>query len=156
MSKTVNHKALEGLVGSHLGQSDWFTVDQERIDRFADVTLDHQYVHVDAERARQTPFGTTIAHGFLTLSLLVHLCLDFIPRIENTRLMINYGFEKVRFIAPVKVDSRIRARGRLARVEERKAGQFLLGVDVEVEIEGEAKPALVAEWLSLHIVGEAS
>lgn len=153
MSKTIDKKALEGLVGSDLGRSDWFTVDQERIDRFADVTLDHQYVHVDAERARQTPFGTTIAHGFLTLSLLVHLCLDFIPKLEDTRLMVNYGFDKVRFIAPVKVGSRIRAHGRLSRVDERKPGQFLLGVDVEVEIEGEAKPALVAEWLSLHIVG---
>lgn len=155
VKETIDKQALLGLVGQALGESEWFTIDQERIDRFADVTLDHQYVHVDPERARETPFGTTIAHGFLTLSLLVHLCLDFIPTVENRCLVVNYGFDKVRFIAPVRVDSRIRARGRLERVEERKAGQFLLTVGIEVEIEGEKKPALVAEWLSLHIVEES-
>lgn len=155
MSEEVDKQSLQSIVGQGLGESAWFEIDQDRIDRFADVTLDHQYVHVDPERARQTPFGTTIAHGFLTLSLLVHLCLDFIPKLEDTRLMVNYGFDKVRFIAPVKVGSRIRARGRLEAAEERKPGQFLLTVGVEVEIEGERKPALVAEWLSLHIVEPA-
>lgn len=155
VSTQMDRQSLQQLVGQELGESGWFTIDQDRINRFADVTLDHQFVHVDPQRARETPFGSTIAHGFLTLSLLVHLCLDFIPKLEGTGLMVNYGFDKIRFIAPVKVGSRIRARGRLDAVEERKAGQFLLSVGVEVEIEGQAKPALAAEWLSLHI-GAAS
>jgi acyl dehydratase len=151
VSTQMNRQSLEELIGRELGESDWFTIDQDRIDRFADVTLDHQFVHVDPERARDTPFGATIAHGFLTLSLLVHLCLPFIPKLESTRLMVNYGFDKARFVAPVKVGSRVRARGSLKAVEERKPGQFLLTVDVEVEIEGQNKPALAAQWLSLHI-----
>jgi acyl dehydratase len=148
----ISKAELERWVGRDLGVSEWFTIDQARIDRFADVTEDHQYVHVDSKRAAATPFGTTIAHGFLTLSLLVHLCLDFIPKLAGTSLMLNYGFDKVRFVAPVKVGSRVRAAGRLGAVSERKAGQVLLRVDVEVEIENGTKPALVAEWLSLHVV----
>lgn len=146
----VNAEELQRLVGQPLGVSDWFEIDQERVNAFADVTLDHQFVHIDVERASQTPFGGTIAHGFLTLSLLVHLCLDFIPKLDGTTLLVNYGFEKVRFVAPVRVGSRVRAHGRLKDAEQRKPGQFLLNVAVEVEIENEDKPALVAEWLSLH------
>ena len=141
------------MVGRELGTSDWFLIDQQRVDEFADVTLDHQFVHVDPERAKATPFGGTIAHGFLTLSLLVHLCLPFIPTLENRKLVVNYGFDKVRFAAPVKVGKRIRASASLGEVTERKVGQVVLRVDVTVEIEGDDKPALVAEWLSLHVVG---
>jgi acyl dehydratase len=140
------------MVGRQLGVSPWFLIDQERVDAFADVTLDHQFVHVDPERAKATPFGGTIAHGFLTLSLLVHLCLPFIPVLANRKLVVNYGFDKIRFAAPVKVGKRIRVAGTLGEVSERKPGNVVMRVDVAVEIEGEDKPALVAEWLSLHVV----
>jgi len=152
MTSEIDKQALAQLVGEHLGTSAWFEIDQERVDRFADVTIDHQFVHVDPERARETPFGGTIAHGFLTLSLLVHLCLDFIPKLAGTKLMVNYGFDRIRFIAPVRVGRKIRAHGRLKEAVERKPGQYLFTVDVEVEIEGEKKPALQAEWLSLHLL----
>jgi acyl dehydratase len=152
MAQTVTREELSGRIGQPLGTSEWFLVDQARVNEFADVTLDHQFLHVDAERARATPFGGTIAHGFLTLSLLVHLCLPFIPELANRRLLVNYGFDKVRFAAPVKVGKRIRAVGTLGDVSERKPGNVILRVDVTVEIEGEDKPALVAEWLSLHVV----
>ena len=153
MAQTVTREELTGMVGRQLGVSDWFLIDQERVDAFADVTLDHQFVHVDPERAKATPFGGTIAHGFLTLSLLVHLCLPFIPEPANRKLIVNYGFEKIRFAAPVKVGKRIRVVGKLGDVAERKPGNIVMRVDVTVEIEGEDKPALVAEWLSLHVVG---
>ena len=153
MRPEVSVEDLKGRVGQPLGTSQWMTIDQQRIDRFADVTEDHQFVHVDPERAAQTPFGGTIAHGLLTLSLIVHLCLDFVPKIEATKLLVNYGFDRVRFVAPVRVGKRIRATGTLADVIERKAGQFLLKLDVTIEVEGETKPALTAEWLSLHVVG---
>ena len=153
MAQTVTRQELEGKVGQKLGVSDWFLIDQARVNEFADVTLDHQFVHVDLEKARKSPFGGTIAHGFLTLSLLVHLCLPFIPNLANRKLLVNYGFDKIRFAAPVKVGKRIRAAGTLAEVSERKPGNVIIRVDVSVEIEGEDKPALVAEWLSLHVVG---
>jgi acyl dehydratase len=153
MARTVTREQLDRLVGERLGVSDWFLVDQERVNRFADVTLDHQFIHVDAERAKATPFGGTIAHGFLTLSLLVPLCLDFIPVLANRKLVVNYGFDKVRFVAPVRVGKRVRAQSTLAEVTERKPGNMLMKIDVTVEIENEDKPALVAEWLSMHVVG---
>ena len=152
MTATVTRQQLAALVGHELGVSKWFTIDQARVNAFADVTLDHQFIHVDPERARATPFKGTIAHGFLTLSLLVPLCLPFIPEPANRQLVVNYGFDKIRFVAPVRVGKRIRARGTLGAVDERKPGQLQLRVDVTVEIEGEDKPALVAEWLSLHVV----
>jgi acyl dehydratase len=153
VAQTVTRQELEGKVGQELGVSDWFLIDQARVNEFADVTLDHQFVHVDLEKAKKTPFGGTIAHGFLTLSLLVHLCLPFIPNLANRKLLVNYGFDKVRFSAPVKVGKRIRAVGTLGDVAERKAGNVIIRVDVSIEIEGESKPALVAEWLSLHVLG---
>lgn len=149
----VTRHELEQRVGELLGVSDWFEIDQARVDAFADVTLDHQFVHVDPERARDTPFGGTIAHGFLTLSLFVHLCLGFVPVLADRKLLVNYGFDKVRFVAPVRVGKRIRARGTLAGVEERRPGQIVMRIDVTIEIENEDKPAVVAEWLSLHMVG---
>jgi acyl dehydratase len=153
MAQTVTREELSARIGERLGVSDWFLVDQERVNRFADVTLDHQFVHVDPERARSTPFGGTIAHGFLTLSLLVPLCLDYIPVLANRTLLVNYGFDKIRFVAPVRVGKRIRAGGTLTEVSERKPGNVIIKIDVSVEIENEDKPALVAEWLSLHVVG---
>jgi acyl dehydratase len=153
VAQTVTRQELTAMVGRELGVSPWFEIDQGRVDQFADVTLDHQFVHVDRERAKATPFGGTIAHGFLTLSLLVHLCLPFIPELANRKLIVNYGFDKVRFAAPVRVGKRIRAKATLGEVTERKPGNVVMRVDVTVEIEGEDKPALVAEWLSLHVVG---
>lgn len=153
MTQTVTREQLERMKGERLGVSEWFLVDQERVNRFADVTLDHQFIHVDLTRAKETPFGGTIAHGFLTLSLLVPLCLEFIPVLANRTLVVNYGFDKVRFVAPVRVGKRIRAVSTLTEVSERKPGQVIMKIDVTVEIESEDKPALVAEWLSLHVVG---
>jgi acyl dehydratase len=153
MTATVTRQALMRKVGEQLGVSDWFLIDQERVDRFADVTLDHQFVHVDPARASATPFGGTIAHGLLTLSMIVHLTAPLVPKLEGTTLLVNYGFDRVRFSAPVRVGKRIRAVTRLAGVEERKPGQLIVKLDVTIEIEGEGKPALVAEWLSLHVVG---
>jgi acyl dehydratase len=153
MAKPTTRAELESKVGTQLGVSDWLLIDQERVNQFADVTLDHQFVHVDPERARATPFGGTIAHGFLTLALLVPLCLDFIPELENRTLLVNYGFDKVRFVAPVRVGKRIRALGTLAEVMERKPGNVIMKLDVTVEIENDPKPALSAQWLSLHVIG---
>lgn len=156
MTDPVSLDALRAMRGSELGVSDWLTMDQARIDAFADVTEDHQFVHVDPERARaETPFGGTIAHGLLTLSMIVRLCLDAVPDIEGRRMMLNYGFDRIRFPAPVPSGSRIRARTVLAGVEERKPGQILVTLDVTIEIEGGERPAVVAEWLSLHVTGDA-
>jgi len=143
---------LPALVGRELGVSAWFVVDQARIDAFADATLDHQFIHVDPGRAAQTPFGGTIAHGLLSLSMIVHLCAELVPRLEHTRMLLNYGFDRVRFPAPVRSGRRIRARATLSGVDERGAGRFLLTLAVTIEIEGEPKPAVVAEWLSFHVV----
>jgi len=153
MQKTVTRAELDALVGKPLGVSEWLGIDQARINAFADVTEDRQFIHVDPKRAAETPFGGTIAHGLLTLSMIVRLCWAFVPHVRGTELVLNYGFDKVRFVTPVKVDSRIRASAQLHSVAERKAGQLLINMSVEIEIEGERKPALVAEWLSLHVVG---
>ena len=153
MEGTVTRDQLDRMVGERLGVSDWFLIDQERVNRFADVTLDPNFIHVDPARAKATPFGGTIAHGFLTLSLLVPLCIAFIPEPEGRTLLVNYGFDKVRFVAPVRVGKRVRAIGTLAEIAERKPGNLVMKIDVTVEIENDDKPALVAEWLSLHVVG---
>ncbi len=144
---------LRGRIGERLGPSDWFEVDQRRIDDFARVTEDFQFVHVDPARAAETPFGGTIAHGLLTLSLIVRLCQPLIPEIDGTTLLLNYGFDKVRFVTPVPVGSRIRGRAVLADVTERQPGQWLIRLDVSIEIENADRPAVAAEWLSLHFVG---
>ena len=143
---------LKEMVGDEVGVSDWFTVSQERIDAFADATMDHQFIHVDPARAAaESPFGVTIAHGFLTLSLLPHLGSGTKLLPEGTKVEINYGTERVRFLAPVPVDSRIRARVELADVTERRAGQYLIKRTITVEIEGGERPALVAETLTLAV-----
>lgn len=140
---------IKARVGSELGVSDWLTIDQAQIDAFADVTGDHQFIHVDPERAaRETPFGGTIAHGFLTLSVLPNLATGVRPRIEGTAMSINYGFDKIRFLTPVVCGARIRARFRLDRLEELRPKEITMRYGVTVEIEGEPKPALAAEWIS--------
>ena len=149
MSDTMTREELFGLVGQDLGTSDWFQLGQDRINQFADVTEDRQFIHIDPVRAADSPFGGTIAHGMLTLSMIVHLCDNFAPSVEGVRMVINYGFDRVRFAAPVKVDGRIRAVATLIDVKER-SGQMLVKAKVTIEIEGESKPALVAEWLTMH------
>ncbi len=154
MSTTVSVNQLADYVGKEVGVSDWLQVDQARIDLFADATDDHQYIHVDQERAAQTPFGSTIAHGFLTLSLLVPLAADNgTLKLDNAVMGINYGLDKLRFISPVKAGSRIRARFQLLSYEEKKPKHYLLKHGVSVEIDGSDKPALVAEWLGMTVVG---
>ena len=150
--KTVPAEQLQDHVGEDLGYSDWLTIDQDRINAFADATLDHQYIHVDPEKAKDTPFGTTIAHGYLTVSLLPYLqstMPGFITP-EGSKMGMNYGFDKLRFMAPVKVNQRIRAHGKLQEATEKKPGQWLLKFEYSIEIEGEDKPALVAEWLLMY------
>ena len=151
-SGSISVAELMEQVGSEIGVSEWFTVTQDRIDAFADATLDHQFIHVDPDRAAaESPFGVTIAHGFLTLSLLPHLGSGVKLLPEGTRVEVNYGTDKVRFLAPVPVDSRIRARVALADVTERRPGQYLIKRAITVEIKGGDRPALVAESLTLAI-----
>jgi acyl dehydratase len=143
---------LQGLVGTELGISGWHVVSQDMIDRFADVTSDHQFIHVDPVRAAETPFGGTVAHGFLTLSLLSRLGQEAIPPIEGRVMGVNYGFDKVRFPSPVKAGARIRGRFALGGITPRSANEMLLHYQATIEIEGETKPAVSAEWLTLVVV----
>jgi acyl dehydratase len=140
------------LKGKDLGASEWILVDQGRIDRFAETTEDHQFIHVDPERAEATPFGTTIAHGYLTLSLLSKMAYEVMPGIEGSKMGVNYGLNSVRFLAPVKSGSRVRGHFTMKDVAERSAGVVQSTVEVKVEIEGEDKPALAAEWVTLAYV----
>lgn len=153
MPTVVTTDQLAAYIGREVGVSDWITIDQDRINQFADATGDHQYIHVDPERAAQTPFGGTIAHGFLTMSLMVVMGYEGSMKLEDTVMGINYGFDKLRFINPVKVNSRIRGRFVLLSAEEKKPNHFLLKHEVTVEIDGEDKPALIAEWLGMTVVG---
>ncbi|HEY8568650.1 MaoC family dehydratase [Microbulbifer sp.] len=139
-------------IGSETLATDWFQIDQARINAFADCTLDHQFIHVDPEAAAKSPFGSTIAHGFLSLSLLSYFAEQLEVVMEGVKMGVNYGLDKVRFISPVKVDQRVRARAKLLDVLEKKPGQFQLKLEVTVEIEGQDKPALIAEWLVMQFV----
>ncbi|HGA2319494.1 TPA: MaoC family dehydratase [Pseudomonas putida] len=143
---------LTQYVGKELGRSDWLKIDQQRINLFAEATGDFQFIHVDPERAAKTPFGTTIAHGFLTLSLIPKLMEDILVMPEGLKMVVNYGLDSVRFIQPVKVDSKVRLKVDLGEVIEKKPGQWLLKATVTLEIEGEEKPAYIAEPLSLCFV----
>jgi acyl dehydratase len=154
----VESVAVDGLsqmIGTETGRSSWFTIDQDRIDAFAEVTEDRQWIHVDAEAAAAGPFGATIAHGFLTLSLLSHLTEGISIAPDGAVMMINYGSDKVRYLNPVKVGSRIRVVSTLADVQEKSPGQILITSHVVVEIEGEERPALVADTLSLAVMSQA-
>ena len=150
----VPREELLQMAGREDGPSAWLTVDQERIDRFADATEDHQFIHVDPERAAQTPLGSTIAHGFLTLSLLPKLNDELALMPEGMLMAFNYGLNKVRFLQPVKAGSRVCLRTRVLEVVEKNGGRILLTSRASVEIEGEEKPALIAETLSLFVVGD--
>lgn len=151
-TRMLSKEDFRAQVGQELGVSDWTTVDQSRINAFAECTGDHQFIHVDPEKAKQTPFGTTIAHGYLTLSLLSVMAYTAMPGIEGTKMGVNYGLNKVRFMAPVKSGKRIRGRFKLVDVTERQSGVLQSTVEVTVEIDGEEKPALVAEWVTLSYV----
>jgi acyl dehydratase len=142
--------AYQAMVGKEIGVSSWHLVDQPRIDTYADVIEDHQFIHVDPERAKkETAFGTTIAHGFLTMSLLSIMSYEVMPVIAGTTMGVNYGFDKLRFISPVRSGKRVRGRFVLAEAKLRKPNELQSRTNVTVEIEGEDKPALVAEWLGL-------
>ena len=141
--------AIRGSVGTEVGVSGWIAVGQHRIDAFADATEDKQFIHVDEAAAAQTPFGGTVAHGFLTLSLLSRMAADAILVPDTTKMVVNYGLDRVRFLAPVRSGSRVRGRFVLESVDQRAPGEILLRHAVTVEIEGEDKPALSAVWLAL-------
>lgn len=149
--KAISTADLVASIGQEVGVSDWILIDQERINAFADATLDHQFIHVDPEAAAKTPFGGTIAHGFLTLSLMSQMSYQAAPVLEGVTMGVNYGFDKLRFIQPVPAGSRVRGRFKLLSAED-KGGRWLIKHEVTVEIDGQAKPALIAEWLGMQFV----
>jgi acyl dehydratase len=150
--QVVKKEDLKSWIGKETEPSDWLEVSQERINQFADCTLDHQFIHIDPDKAKETPFGGTIAHGFLSLSLLSHFSEQYSFVIDGFQMGINYGFDKIRFLAPVKAGKRVRAKARIMEIDETKPGQFRMKSEVTVEIEGESKPALIAEWLTVQMV----
>ncbi|MCD1625159.1 MaoC family dehydratase [Seohaeicola saemankumensis] len=152
-TNVVGRAAFEAMVGTEIGVSDWFTITQEQINQFADCTHDHQFIHVDPEAAAKTPFGSTIAHGFLTLSLLSAMVYQM-PSIKGVTMGVNYGMNKMRFVSPVKVGARIRGRFVLADFVEIRPDEVQSTLAVTVEIEGQDKPALVAEWLGRRYFGK--
>lgn len=143
---------LQSYVGKELGRSQWLTIDQQRINQFAECTGDHQFIHVDPVKAKHTPFGSTIAHGFLSLSLIPMLMESLMIMPEGLKMAINYGLDSVRFIQPVKVDSRVRLAVSVLEVTEKRPGQWLIKAQATLEIEGEEKPAYIAEPLTLCFV----
>ena len=153
MPETFHISELRDRVGQEVGVSRWIEVTQAVIDGFAEVTQDRQFIHVDPKRAAaETPFGGTIAHGFLTLSLLSAFAYDALPQIEGRAMGINYGFDKIRFLSPVRSGSRVRARFRLAEVLMRSPTEALVRYGVMVEIEGAQRPALAADWLTMAVL----
>ena len=145
----ANLTDIKNRVGEEVGVSDWIMIDQARIDAFAEATEDRQFIHVDAAAAAKTPFGGTIAHGFLTLSLLSRMAADAMLVPDGVKMAVNYGLDRVRFLAPVKSGKRVRGRFTLDSLEEKAPGQWLFRHIVTVEIENEGKPALNAVWLGL-------
>ncbi|WP_260483736.1 MaoC family dehydratase [Sphingomicrobium flavum] len=143
--------SIRAAIGTDIGASDWIGVPQDRIDQFAEATEDRQFIHIDPAMAAQTPFGGTIAHGFLSLSLLSRMGADVMLLPETTKMAVNYGLDRVRFLAPVKAGSKVRGRFVLKDMTEKGPGQLLMTFAVTVEIEGEEKPALLADWLGLII-----
>jgi acyl dehydratase len=149
----TNPSDLQSLIGQEVGVSKWFEVDQARIDAFAKITEDEQFIHVDPEAAKATPFGGTIAHGFLTLSLASAMSYDAVKPLQGVVMGVNYGFDKLRFLAPVPAGSRVRGRFKLLAADDKGGGRWLLKHELTVEIEGAEKPALIAEWLGMQVVG---
>ncbi|MFN3275612.1 MAG: MaoC family dehydratase [Paracoccus sp. (in: a-proteobacteria)] len=150
-------RSLSALVGTTVGLSDWITVDQSLIDAFAETTGDRQFIHIDPVRAAaEGPFGGTVAHGFLTLSLLPQMAQTALPRLQGVRAAVNYGFDRMRFVAPVPAGARVRGQFNLARIEDRGPAAILTTWHVEVLIEGADRPALTADWLGLRHLDEAA
>jgi len=143
---------LTSYIGKDLGHSEWMTIDQERVNQFAECTGDHQFIHIDEEKAKQTPFGGTIAHGFLSLSLLPALSAGLVISPIGLKMAVNYGLDSLRFIQPVRVGSRVRLQSTVIDVTEKKPGQWLIKARSTLEIEGSEKPAFIAEGLSLYFV----
>jgi len=142
----------KAMIGDEVGVSGWIVVDQPRIDGFAKFTLDHQFIHVDPQRAQYSPFGGTIAHGFLLLSLLSRMSFDALPSLEGAQMGINYGFNNIRFLTPVPSGKRVRGRFVLGDIAEKNTRSLLCTYDVSIEIEDVGKPALVAQWLTLTLM----
>ena len=152
IKSNISIEDFKNSAGTELGPSDWLLIDQERINRFADATDDYQFIHVDPEKAAETTFGSTIAHGFLSLSVLPHLLAQIMPIPNGLVMGINYGTDKVRFSQPVHVDSRVRARARIEKVNARSGGQYMVKTRVTLEIENRRRPAVVADILSMYVV----
>jgi len=152
MPTLIKRNDIEKHIGFQAEPTPWHEVTQQQINQFSDCTLDHQFIHVDEEKAKQTPFGATIAHGFLSLSMLSHFAEDFSALIDGFYMGLNAGFDKIRFLQPVKVNSRIRAHAKILSIEEKKPGQFRFCTEVTVEIEDCETPALVAQWISVQMV----
>ena len=150
----LSFEDLKEKLGLEVGVSRWFAIDQARVDKFADLTEDWQYIHVDTVAAKKTPFNGTIAHGFLTVSLLSAMYYDAIPMIEGSKLGVNYGFDKLRFLSPVKVGSKVRGRFELSDIREVRPFEISTIWRVEVEIEDFEKPALVAHWIGRQYLSE--
>ena len=148
--KTIRPDEINSYIGKEIGVSEWVTIDQEMINKFADATLDHQFIHVDPEQAKPI-FGSTIAHGFLSLSLTSGMGEENALVVEGSKMSLNYGLDKIRFLAPVPVNSRIRMLSKIIEVKEKNPGQFLIKSEVTMELEGSAKPAFVAEQLGLWV-----
>ena len=144
-------EAIRSRVGEEVGVSGWIVVGQDRIEAFADATEDRQFIHLDPQAAARTPFGGTIAHGFLSLSLLSRMAADVMPIPPSAKMVVNYGLDRVRFLAPVRSGKRVRGHFVLEGADEKAPGQLLLRHEVTVEIEGEDKPALCAQWLTLIV-----
>jgi acyl dehydratase len=148
----MQHASLDEIrsrIGTDIGASAWIEIGQQDINLFADLTGDNQFIHVDPEAAAQTPFGGTVAHGFLTLSLLTQMAAQVMLVPEGLKMAVNYGFERIRFISPVRAGKRVRGHFRLVSVEEKRPGQWQFVHNVTVEIEGVEKPALTADWIGL-------
>ena len=153
MMKVINPSEIDSVIGTEVGVADWVLIDQDRINKFADATMDHQFIHVDPEQA--TPvFGSTIAHGFLSLSLVAGIPFDqeIGLVLEGTKMGLNYGLDKVRFLSPVPVDSEVRIRMKCIDISEKNPGQYLAKTEVTMEIKGVEKPAFVAETLSMFVL----
>ena len=154
MPEPITREEFLASKGTEYGPGEWFKVDQERINKFAEATEDYQFIHVDPEAAKESPFGGTIEHGFLTLSLLAYLVPQITPKADNVKMGVNYGMNKLRFLSPVAVDSEVRVRNKILDVVEKRPGQILVTSEVSIEIKGQETPALVAEWLGMQFLAD--
>ncbi len=152
MPEKMTMEALAARAGEEIAVSNWFPIDQSLINAFADITHDHQFIHVDPVAAAKTPFRTTIAHGFLTLSMFSAFAYDALPDIENRAMGVNYGFDKIRFLTPVPSGAKVRGRFTLREAEQKSPGEWVLKYAVTVDIEGAPRPALVADWITMSYI----